>query len=189
MVNQSEYSMLTVDAAIKDRFFDRARIIETLGRADARRLSRMGAFVQRRAKTDILRRAPKRKRKDGRRAMARPGAPPLVHSNDSFANLRNILFGLTYTNNAVVIGPRFVPSQRLRNASQPTVPALLTFGGTARMEQWSNDEDEWHLGTSSKAEYRRTVQARYHPHPFMGPALQKEIDAGVVEDVFSAGSF
>jgi hypothetical protein len=181
--------MLTVDASIKDRFFDRARVIESLGRADARRLSKMGAFVQRRAKTDILRRAPKRKRKDGRRAAARPGAPPLVHSNDSFASLRNILFGLSDDNNAVVIGPRFVPSLRLQGASDSTVPGLLTRGGTARMEQWSNDGDVWHMGKSSQAEYHRTVNARFHEHPFMGPALQKEIDVGLVQNVFSAGSF
>lgn len=181
--------MLTVTGEIKDRFFDRARIVEMLGRADARRLAKMGAYVRTRAITDILRRAPKRTRRNGRRASAAPGRPPLVHSNDSFANLRNILFGLTYDNNAVVIGPRFVPALRLRAASQPTIPALLTFGGTARMDQWSNDGDTWHMGKSSAAEYKRTVNARFHEHPFMGPALQKEIDAGIVQNVFSAGSF
>lgn len=181
--------MITVNASVKDRFFDRARIVEQLGRADARRLSRMGAFVRRRARTDILRRAPKKRRKDGRRQFAKPGAPPLVHSNDSFANLRNILFSLAEHNNAVVIGPRFVPSLKLQGATQPTVPALLTFGGRAVVEQWSNDGVTWVTGKSPQAEEHRTVTARYHKHPFMGPALEKEIAAGVVDNVFSASSF
>jgi hypothetical protein len=179
---------VVMTSEIKDRFFDRAAIIAILGREDARRLSKMGAYVRRRARTDILRRAPKRKNRNGRRASAAPGRPPLVHSNDSFANLRNILFGLSDDNNAVVIGPRFVPSMRLERSSAKTVPELLEKGGSAVVEQWSNDGDTWQFGSSRAAEYHRMVSARYHPHPFMGPALQKEIDAGVVANVWSAGA-
>lgn len=181
--------MITVTSQIKDRFFDRARVIETVHRHEIRRLSRAGAFVRRRARTSILRRAPK-KRKGKQRRSARPGQPPLVHSNDNFANLRNILFGLAENDNAVVIGPRVVPSLKLTGASAQTVPELLTFGGTARIEMWANTRKgngsesviEWMPGASPQADLHRTVTARYAAHPFMGPALDKEIAAGTFQN-------
>jgi hypothetical protein len=181
--------VITVTSEIKDRFFDRVRVIETIHRQELRRLSRAGAFVRRRARTDILRKAPK-KRKGKQRRSARAGQPPLVHTSDSFANLRNILFGLSENGNAVVIGPRVVPSLRLTGSSAQTVPELLTFGGTARIEMWANSRKghgsesvfEWMPGSAPQADLHRTITARYAAHPFMGPALEKEITAGTFQN-------
>ncbi len=181
-------SVINLTAEVKDRFFDRQKVIESIGRANARRLSRIGAFVRRRAITDVLRRGPKRRKKNGRRPSAKAGQPPYVWSNDSFATLRNVLFGLSWDNNAVVIGPRLVPSLKgmVRGSSAKTLPELLTKGGTNRVQQWSNDGETWEMGKAPQAAFHRTVQARYHPHPFMGPALEREIAVGTIGDVWSA---
>lgn len=179
--------MITFTAQVKDRFFDRQQVVEMIGRANVRKLSRIGAFVSRRAMTDILRRGPSR-RKRGRRPSARAGQPPYVWSNNSFASLRNILFGLSSDNNSVVIGPRLVPSMKrlMVSSSAQTLPELLTKGGTNRVPQWSNDGEVWEMGHSAQAAFHRTVTAHYNPHPFMGPALDREIAAGTVTDVWSA---
>lgn len=175
--------MITVTREIQGRFFDRQAVIESIGRSNARRLSRMGAFVRTRAQKDILRRATSRRRP--RRSAAR-GRPPLVHSRDSYATLKNIRFGLGSDNASVVIGPLRVGGRR-KTGSAKTVPELLTHGGSGRVEQYSNDGDVWRLGSIPQAPHHRTVRARYHPHPFMGPALDKEIAAGTVANVWSAG--
>ncbi|MFO0943033.1 MAG: hypothetical protein U0930_20030 [Pirellulales bacterium] len=176
--------MITVDASIKDRFFDRDAVIRAIGRENVRRLSKMGAFICQRARTAILRRGPKRK-VNGRRASSKPGQPPYVWSRDSFATLRNIQFGLSRDNNAVLIGPRAVPSLRLKRSSAKTVPELLEKGGTSRVAVDPNTGEA--IGyvpeNDSKVVFRA---ATYEARPFMGPALQAEIAAGTVRDVWSA---
>ena len=147
----------------------------------------MGAFVQRRAKTKILRRAPRRRRGD--RPSARPGQPPLVHSRNERVSLRRILFGLTDDWNAVAIGPVAIADQRLSGATAQTVPELLTRGGRARVDVYSNDGGRtWQAGHAPQADEHRTVAANYGEHPFMGPALNEEIAAGVVDRVWSTSS-
>lgn len=181
--------MTTVTAQIQQRFFDRDKVIQQLGRDNVRKLSRMGAFVRRRARTDVLRRAPGRrgKRGKGERRSSPAGQPPLVHSRSNHATLRNIQFGLGNDNASVSIGPLFVPSLRPKGSSARTIPELLTKGGSARVEQHSFDGEQWQLGNLPQAPHHRSVNARYEARPFMSVALDREIKAGTVADVWSAG--
>lgn len=176
--------MITFDASIKNRFFDREKVIKQVGRANARKLSRIGAFVRRRARTSILRRGPRR-RVNGRTVPSRPGQPPHVWSRDSFATLRNIMFGLSRDGNAVLIGPRKVPSRQLTGSSAQTVPELMEHGGTGQI---AVDPDTGEpLGFIPKNDEKVLLRkARYEPRPFMGPALSAEIAAGTIRDVWSA---
>jgi hypothetical protein len=180
--------VITVTSEIKDRFFDRARVVAYMGREDARRLGKMGAFIQRRAKTKILRRAPRGRRGSrGQRPSARPGQPPLVHSTNERVSLRRILFGLTADWNGVAIGPVAIADQRLRGSSAQTVPQLLTKGGRGRVDVYSNDGGRtWEAGHAPQADEHRSVAANYREHPFMGPALNEEIAAGTVDRVWSS---
>jgi hypothetical protein len=182
--------MLNLHADVKDRFFDRAKVLNVIGRENARRLSKMGAYVRQRAKTDILRRAPKgRKRKGaaGDRPASPPGRPPYVHSRDSFATFRNILFALDTDWESVVIGVRYIPRKRLRGSSAATAAELNELGGTSVIQEVQID-GVWVPRNSVAGASRfptRKRQARYPARPFMGPALKKEIAAGTVRDVFS----
>lgn len=179
-----------LQAQVKDLFFDRGMVIQKIGRENARRLSRVGAFVRQRAKTSILRRAPKARH--GKRRHARPGSPPLIHSGSSFATLRNILFYLDRDRESVIIGPRAVPSLKLKNASMDYVPGLLELGGTATISQtYFESSDQWatldpKFGRA-KGMPQRTVKARYRKFPFMGPALEAERNAGKLVGLWTSG--
>lgn len=176
--------MLTVTGEIQSRFFDRQRVIESIGRANARRLSRMGAFVQRRARSSL-------KRSGKSRRSAARGRPPRVHSTNDTVSLKNIQFGLNSDDAGVVIGP--VKLHQKNNFSDPskTVPELLEFGGAVRIREyrWPGSE-VWLPGAPRRRRDKNEVErrfrsARYAPHPFMGPALEKEIAKGTVADVWS----
>lgn len=190
----------TLDVKVKEAFFDRAKVVAAIDARERRALSRIGAFIRRRARTDILRRtAPAgarlpvgrdvrgRFKSNGRRAAA-PGMPPLVRSRDRYATLRNIQFGLGPSGQSVVIGPIGIPEKRLRSSSAQTVPELMEFGGTSSVVEFSfNDGKDWTPAEpADKSEaIKRSRRATYHKHPFMGPALAKEVAAGTVIDAFA----
>ena len=138
-----------VFGSVKEMFFDRDAVINAISTGDRRRLSKAGAFIRRRARS-MLR---------FRKRSASPGQPPSVRSRDSFSTLRNVLFALGDDQQSVVVGPRAVPSLRLRKASTSYVPALLEFGGTAEV---------------------RGRRCRYAAFPFMQPALEAEVQAGTI---------
>lgn len=176
--------MFTVTSEIQNRFFDRQSVIESIGRANARRLGRMGAFIRTRARSS-LRPAGKSRRS------AAPGRPPRVHSNSATVTLKNIQFGLQSDDAGVVIGPVKLNQNNRFAQSSMTVPELLEFGGPAliREYRWPNT-DVWIPGAPRRKRDRDEVEqrfraARFFPHPFMGPALEKEIAKGTVADVWS----
>jgi hypothetical protein len=189
MIGQVNANSFALDAAVKDLFFDRAKVLQKIGRDNARKLSRVGSFVRQRARTAILRRAPKARH--GKRRHARPGSPPLIHSGDSFATLRNILFYLDRDRQSVIIGPRAVPSLKLKNASEAYVPGLLELGGTSTISQtYFPGADQWatldpKFGRSKGYE-QRTIKARYKKFPFMGPALEAERKAGTLNGLWAS---
>ncbi|MCE5327898.1 MAG: hypothetical protein LLG01_15940 [Planctomycetaceae bacterium] len=81
-----------------------------------------------------------------RKAVAAPGNPPSSH----VGLLRKLIyFGYDPSRRSVVIGPT-----PLHGAE---VPPLLEYGGQARRKSRN-----------------RIVTATYRPHPFMGPAFEKE---------------
>lgn len=186
----------TLDAKITSRFFDRASVVTAITANERRALSRIGAFVRRRAITDVLRRTipSGQRRRVGRdrggrfmrtRQSAAPGRPPVIHSKNKTASLRNIGFGLDADSLSVVIGPVGLPSSRLKRSSAQTVPELMEFGGSATVTEHARGS-EWHPGKSNApGALNRERSARYEPHPFMGPALDKEVAAGNVLNAFA----
>jgi hypothetical protein len=171
--------MTTVSATLQKAYFDRQKVIKQLGRKKANALKRAGAFIRRRARSS-LRPAPKRARRE-----KRSGLPPRIRAKGSRASLKNIQYGLADDRESIVIGPVLLPNRKPKGSSAATVPELLTKGGTARLDAYSNGGDVWNLGTNPQAAHRRTVNATYDPHPFMGPALDKERAAGTLDAIWS----
>lgn len=176
--------MTIVTAQIQQSFFDRQKVIAQIGRKKARALGRAGAFVRRRARSS-LRRAPKKRRAPG----AGAGKPPRVRSSSETATLKNIQFGLRDDNEAVLIGP-LKTNQKNQLAGSLTVPQLLEFGGAAGIREfrWTGS-DVWLPGAPRRgrntAEYESRIRrADYPAYPFMGPALDRELAAGTIDDVW-----
>jgi len=84
-----------------------------------------------------------------RKSSAKPGKPP---TNRTGLLKRFLFFGYDHINSEVVIGPMRLNKSKARGTGL-TVPALLEFGGTVR---------------------RGGETLRYEPHPYMGPAMEKE---------------
>lgn len=161
----------TLTLKMKDLFFDRAAVIDRIGKARARNLSKAGAFVQKRARTSLRRR---------KRASA-PGQPPSVHSKDKFATLKNILFAYDPAGDSVIVGP--VGFRAAGTGIGPArapgdVPEALEHGGTLAIREVFV-RGKWRLSTVRPrlGLRERTRPAVYAPRPFMGPALVAEQDA------------
>jgi hypothetical protein len=195
---------------VTEAFFDRAKVVQMTEDRELRALSRIGAFVRRRARTAILRR---------RKRVSSPGEPPSVHSTDDVATLRNILFAYNRGSQSVVIGP--VKLNQLNTkaeglGSQP-VPSIMEHGGKIRVSEWRFDaadqlnvaqfgkypsarrfskrwtrQDKRWRNTSRKrrwtlSEFKVQTRSRiasYRPRPFMGPALEAEVAAGTIVNAF-----
>lgn len=161
-------------------FLDRAEVQRRLGVARVRALSRQGAFLRRRARTDVLRR---------RKKVSGPAMPPSVHSRSQVATLRNILFFYDARSETVVVGPVKLNqvNRSSRSGSAISIPSLMEFGGTVTIdeERRIGSQGQWYRRDMrsqrkrSQREYR-TRRATYRPRPFMGVALQREIQAGTI---------
>ena len=187
---------MTVTYKMTELFFDRASIAKAVNEGERKALSKIGAFIRQRAKTDILRRvAYKGKRASVRRVKggkgrkvqeaSRPGQPPIVRSRDKVATLKNILFAFNPDSGGVVVGPVGL-NKKLRGSNRSTVPELLEKGGSADVPQWKPvNSTVWSLGNVRRPGVaNRMTRAQYAARPFMGPALQKEIAAGTIADAF-----
>ena len=134
----------------KQMFFDRQAVIDVVGRANAKNLSRAGSFIRRSARSSLRR----------RKRVSEPGQPPSVHTQDRVATLKNIWFVFERRRASVVVGPLRLNGSTLRGSNRSTVPELLELGGSAVLE-------------SRKKKRRR--RARYAARPFMGPAMKREL--------------
>jgi hypothetical protein len=131
-------------------------------------------------------------------------------AKDSFATLKNILFGLHQDNESVVIGPRFV--RKLKRSSRSTVPELMEYGGTSvvtltkigrfvpgqftdaagRLRNangtFALDLVGWVPGDRRYGRNKnapiKMVNATYPARPFMGPALKEEAAAGTLSSLY-----
>lgn len=167
--------MLVLEKSVKDRFFDRARVQQSISRKNLRLLSKAGAFVRQRARTKLRRRK--------RSAIA--GQPPSVHSSDTFATLKNIQFALHRDNESVVIGPVLV--KRLKRSSRQTLPELLEEGGTQEITM-TKIGDQWVPGDRGiKGAPTKQVMAHYSGNPWMGPSLREEAAAGTISSLYLYG--
>lgn len=161
--------IIDIRARFQESFFDRSEVIQRIGRAKARGLSRTGAYVRRRAQSSIRRPrrcllselSPERQTIFAQRqrtadrngtpqpllpyASSRPGEPPRTPTGKL---PKSILFALDQ-NDAVVIGPV------LNSGNSVRVPSTLEFGGRETI-----------FGTSVTIE----------PRPFMEPALEAELN-------------
>ena len=172
-----------VDISMKKFFFDRSSVISAVGKANARRLARAGFLVRRRASTGILRR---------RRGTSRPGMPPNVHAKSgSFASLKTIFYHLDTTDEAVLVGPVKLNQREHSPTGLTTVPERLEFGGVGLIHEerfygssrWRRRD--WRRRVNPNKEYR-VRRARYAKRPFMGPALQAEVNAGTIIVLFAS---
>jgi hypothetical protein len=107
-----------LSAKIKDVFFDRAGVIAKIGAANAKALNRVGGALRLTARRKLRR----------RKKASQPGQPPSVHSQDDFATLKNILYGLQ-GQSSVLIGPRAL------NQSRGTIPGLHEFSGQQKIAE------------------------------------------------------
>lgn len=124
----------------KGAFFDSAKVIKAMNNADRKIQSKFGAYVRTRARSSLRR----------RKKPSSPGSPPSVRSRDTYATLKNILFGYDAKTHSTIVGPVL-----LRNKSAKySVPKLHEFGGSV-------------LRRDGKT-------ARYPARPFMAPALAAE---------------
>ena len=161
-----------MDVVVKARstFFDSAAVVKRLDAGTRRVLSKLGAFVRRRARSSM------RKRKKP----SKPGAPPSVHQGQ----LKNLLFfSYDFQAKSVVVGP--VPFR-----GPAVVPGLMEAGGTSlkTVRVYPNrgraatprQKEAFLRGVRAGAIIPRKAQtvqvpAKYAPRPFMAPALQAEM--------------
>lgn len=162
-------SQFGVSIQITKLFFDREKTIRAMNSATRRAMSKAGAFIRTAARSSIKTRSYK--------TSAPPGQPPFDHTGFALARvnrqrkkqglqkikasmsgvglhtkgLRTILFGYDDARQALVVGPvRFGGNRGTATAAQ-----VQEFGGEVRGP--------------------RGRQIRVAPHPFMRPALNKEL--------------
>ena len=140
---------------VKSMFFDRQAVIDAVGRANVKVLSRAGAFIQRRAKSSIRQ----------RKRVSRPGEPPSSH----VGTLRNLIyFGFDTRERSVVVGPTPLGATGI-------VPPTLEYGGPAvvkknlrRKLRRVGDGGEIRMdgsrGTTTKKNQRRQVGDLHQAH-------------------------
>jgi len=171
----------------KKSFFDRAAVTSKVDAATRRVLSKMGAFVRRRAKSSI------RKRKK----VSAPGQPPSSH----VGTLRNLLFfGYDSGTKTVVVGP--AAFERTRLLGGKTTPETLEEGGVVPKVEYQLSSGLWvsrnspllkdrdQRGASGKLLTRdqrkiveadvsgrpkRTLTPKIAARPYMGPAYRAEL--------------
>lgn len=169
---------LTYD--VKNFFFDRRAVQDRIGIAEARNLSKIGAFLRRRARS-LLRR---------RKASAAAGSPPSVHSTSTYATLKNILFAYNQSMHAVVTGPIKIDTPANKRQGGEPVPSVQEHGGTVQIqeERYVGSKGRWfqrdmgNFRRSSKEVRSRHIVVR--PHPFMGAALAMEVASGSIRDIW-----
>lgn len=161
-----------------DLFFDSPRVLKAVAKAERKALSKIGAFVRRRARSSLRR----------RKRTSSPGETPSVHSKSDRATLKAILFAFNPSTRSVVIGPIGLNQANETGGGRQTVPQIMEFGGTVsiREEQWANTKnpDRWFRRDlrrrASERKRYRIRRAEYAARPFMGPALDAEVAAGTI---------
>lgn len=174
---------IDVDISMQQFFFDRQKVIDQVGKANAKRLSKAGAFIRQTARTKILRR---------RKGVSPPGSPPSVHAKSGdFASLKNILFHMDPNDESVIVGPVKTNMRERTPSGNTTVPQRHEFGGVGVIaeEAWQNSNNwrrrDWRRSSNPLKKYR-VRRARYAKRPFMGPALQTEINKGTIIGLFAS---
>lgn len=168
--------MIGVDIKMTKFFFDKEAVVKDTERKERRALSKVGAFVRRRARTLI--RSRKRNPRRGRKAsLSRPGMPPISWAKPG---IRDILFYYDAKAKSVVIGP-------LMFNGTDDVPGFLEFGGSKLITEsrYTDRQMGWQPGAWKDGPVeQRTRRVTVAPRPFMGPAL--ELERETIMDAFEA---
>lgn len=106
--------MITLKKIPKSFFFDRKAVIDRVGVAKVKVLSKVGAFLRRRAQTSMR----------YRKAASPPGKPPSAHKETGALLRKLIFFSYDPSSDSVVVGPVA--------AGKAEAPRLQEFGGKAR---------------------------------------------------------
>lgn len=157
-------------AKLKQSFFDAQKVINAIGKARAKVLSKAGAFVRTAARSSI------RKSKK----VSEPGQPPRGHDKQDLK--RRIFFAFDRSRDSVVIGPEKLNVVHFQGDGKPvsgTVPETLEYGGQIGVMEVQRSDGSWKradlrsrrrlVGRSTRIR-RVTIAAR----PYMGPAMAKE---------------
>ena len=170
--------MFSVGAEIKHLFFDRQSVKNLIAEKERKGLERIGKFLRTRSRSSMRR----------RKSPSRVGQTPTVWSHSEHATLRNILYAYEPSRHGVVIGPVKLASAT-RNLTANTVPELLEKGGTVGIRE-KLIHGRWVTASTrrrrAKVMATRVRRAVYGPRPFMGPALQKELEQKTLPKVFVA---
>ncbi|MBN2377062.1 MAG: hypothetical protein JXD22_11715 [Sedimentisphaerales bacterium] len=151
-------------------FFDKPKVINAVGRATRKVLSKFGAYVRRTAKTSI------RKRKK----VSAPGQPPASHTG----RLKKLIFfAYDPIKASVVIGPALGNMISFNGSGKPvrgTVPETLEYGGRIGTLVGKRVDAVWckwsRVDLRNKRRYKKTkmIFSDIKARPYMNPAFEKE---------------
>ena len=151
-----------IDMRVTRMFFDKPKVLRAVNRAKYRALSKAGGWIRKTARFSMRR----------RKTSASPGRPPSAH----VGLLRDFLFyAYDPSSRSVVIGPAAMKRRR------DDVPALMEWGGTRHVRR---GELYKRRGSKKWARATKSTNLKYAPHPFMGPALRKADQAGVLPEAW-----
>lgn len=167
----------TVHIRMTRFFFDRAQVINRLGKAKAKMLSLTGRDI----------------RQEGRKLLGGkaksstprpPGKPPKTHVDElHWATLRKILYHAEQAKSGVIVGP--VKANQVQQSAidlgSLTVPEIQEEGGDVIIREESVDRGQtWWRRDLRKAarpwKKYRTRRVTYPARPFMKPALARVFD-------------
>ena len=146
-------------------FFDRKKVQKALTDDARKALSRIGAFIMRRARGSI---------RTNQRS-ARPDRPPRSHLGTL---KKQIFFAYDPRRLAVVVGPVLRVTSPAVKPIGKTIPELLERGGeavvTADGYSFPARGRKSQKTKSQVVRLARGTRLRYSAHPYMEPALRKE---------------
>ena len=171
MANEIGYTM--------SLFFDKKQVIDQIGKANAKGMSKAGSFIRQRARSSL------RKRKKPSAA----GSPPSRHGSD--ASLRQIQFYYDTASQSLIVGPILIRTSTDYYGPQlgsTTVPELHEFCKSVTIRERLTAMDQW-VAWGSTPDPRpgrtRVRRATYPARPYMGPALKAEITAGKIDSGYA----
>lgn len=139
---------MTITKNLKNFFFDRAGVQRLMDENTRRKMSSLGSFVQRKAKS-LLRR---------KKSPSSAGSPPNVHSGDDDASLKKILFAYDPQKKSLVVGPLALNGVGIASTNDPgdikgpaswstlrkgVIPKVLEFGGYVGVREMQLPDGTW----------------------------------------------
>lgn len=180
---------MTLDVA-KGYFFDRAKVIRAVDAKSHKAMRHLSLYIRKVAVSSIK----KAGKAGGPNFYSKPGKPPKSHTG----TLKKFIFAVYSPEKySAVVGPaRVAIKPYVVPVTQPTVPALLEFGGTGR----STQPTYYYVNTGrKKVDKRGRVRKKDHyesirippglrqyaARPYMRPALAKAIKSPQMQSVWT----